>query len=151
MPTSNCRSGFHKAAIAATAAVLVASQSWAAPGCHPQILRASKSFEVSVEACARRLEGKPFLDCVADAMARYSNGLKVNGADLAAPQGAPTAAKLVGDVKAAPSPAGAVSVLRNASSAVATLAASSQDVVKASYDRISAAFNRAAVVVGTKG
>jgi hypothetical protein len=135
----------------AAAALLIASSASAALGCHPQILRASKTFEIGVEACARKLEGKRFLDCVSDVMSKYSNGLKINGADVAAPQGAPTAAKLVGEVKSSANPAAAVSVLRNASAAVAALSASSKDVVKASYDRISAAFNRAAVVVGTKG
>lgn len=132
------------------AALFISAPAYASPGLQ-QIFKASMKAETAVNSCAQRLEGKAFIDCVAQAMSRYNSNLADPLAIKVAPQGAPTAATASSGVKAAATPAAAASVLRNAQSAVAALAASSEKETKTAYNRISAAFARAAATVGTKG
>jgi hypothetical protein len=119
------------------------------PGCN-QVFRASQAMESGVERCAAKLEGKAFIACVATELGKYSGRLSIKGAEVVAPQGAPNAAAAATEVKAAPTPAAAASVLNRVAAIVGTLAASSQRETRRAYSRIQQAFTRAATIVGGK-
>ena len=136
----------------ALTAIVIASMTATAqanPG-KAQVFRASNTMEKGVESCAARLQGKPFLDCVANEMSKYSTRLAQKGAEIVAPQGAPNAAQAASAVKAAPTPAAAASVLNRVASVVSGLATSGERDTRLSYNRINQAFARAATILGSK-
>jgi hypothetical protein len=121
----------------------------ASPGLK-QVFRASQTMESGVERCAAKLQGKAFIDCVADELNKYSGRLSTKGAEVEAPQGAPNAAAAAKAVRAAPTPAAAASVLNRTAAVVGSLEASSEKETRRAYTRINQAFSRAATILGGK-
>ena len=115
-----------------------------------QVFRASQTMESGVERCAEKLQGKAFIDCVANELNKYSGRLSTKGAEVVAPQGAPNAATAATAVRAAPTPAAAASVLNRTAAVVGALAASSDKDARRAYTRINQAFSRAATILGSK-
>jgi len=115
-----------------------------------QVFRASQTMESGVERCAAKLQGKAFIDCVANELNKYSGRLSTKGAEVVAPQGAPNAAAAANAVRAAPTPAAAESVLNRTAAVVGSLAASSEKETRRAYTRVNQAFSRAATILGGK-
>lgn len=115
-----------------------------------QVFRASQTMESGVERCAAKLQGKAFIDCVANELNKYSGRLSTKGAEAVAPQGAPNATAAATAVRAVATPAAAASVLNRSAAVVGSLAASSEKQTRAAYTRINQAFSRAATILGSK-
>lgn len=130
-------------------ALLGSSGAQASPGLK-QVFRASTTMESGVEACAAKLQGKAFIDCVANELNKYSGRLGQKGAETLVPQGAPNASQAASGVRASASTAAAASVLNRVAGVVSGLAASSEKETKTAYNRIGQAFSRAATVLGSK-
>jgi hypothetical protein len=130
-------------------ATWLTSPAHANPGLR-QVFRASQTMESGVEACAAKLQGKAFIDCVANELNKYSGRLGQKGAEKLVPQAAPNAAQTAASVRGNATTAAASSVLNRAASIMNGLAASSEKEVKRGYSRIEQAYNRAATIVGSK-
>ena len=138
------------AAIAAAVVLPLSGSAVLANAGKLQVFRASTTMEQGVEKCATSLQGKAFIDCVANEMSKYSTRLSQKGAEIVAPQGAPNATQAAAGVKAAPTTAAAASVLNRVASVVGGLSSTGEAATRASYNRINQAFARAATVLGGK-
>jgi hypothetical protein len=139
-------------ALAAMLAMLVlpAGDAQAGPGLK-QVFRAATTMEAGVDRCAKTLQGKAFIDCVASELNKFSGRLAVKGAEIVAPQAAPNASTAANGVRAAGSAAAASTVLQRAASVMNNLAASSSDRYgRLAYTRVNQAFSKAATVLAGK-
>jgi hypothetical protein len=122
----------------------------ASPGLK-QVFRSSQTMEAGIDRCAATKQGRAFLDCVATELNKYSGRLATKGAEITAPQGAPTASTAAAGVKAAGTNATAASVLERTASVMSSLAASSEKETRRAYTRINQAFSKAATTLASKG